>query len=99
MVTMRLRGPRAPTLAVAALLAAFCVVVAVAGATEIYRWVDAEGTVNFGDRPPENRPAQLIEVRPPMSGLPLADDPEAALGQQRRPEAVIEPAAAAPPSQ
>lgn len=96
MVTMLMRGVRAPIFGLATLLSAFCIVIADAGATEIYRWVDAAGTVHFGDRPPEDRPAQLIEVRPPMSGLPLADDPEAVLDRPLRQEAVIEPAASAP---
>lgn len=67
-----------------------------AGATEIYRWVDAEGNVNFGDRPPADHPVQQIQVLPPTGAGPLAqggDAEEAEQAQERpaRPQAVIVP--------
>jgi len=33
-------------------------------ATEVYRWVDADGVVHFGDRPPEGVDARPVSVRP-----------------------------------
>lgn len=44
--------------------------------TEIYRWVGEDGSVYFGDRPPQSRPAERIEVQPPMGALPLPDAEE-----------------------
>jgi hypothetical protein len=44
--------------------------------TEIYRWVDQDGAVHFSDRPPQGRPVERIEVRPPMGALPLPDAEE-----------------------
>jgi hypothetical protein len=44
--------------------------------TEIYRWVGEDGSVYFSDRPPQGRPAQRIEVEPPMGALPLPDAEE-----------------------
>lgn len=37
-------------------------------ADEIYRWVDAEGRVHFGDKPPEN--AERVELTPVPAGDP-----------------------------
>jgi hypothetical protein len=33
-------------------------------AEEIYRWVDENGEVHFGDLPPENTPAEQITIKP-----------------------------------
>jgi hypothetical protein len=62
-------------------------------ATEIYRWVDADGTVHFGDRPPADHPVQQIQVLPPTGAGPLArgEAVEAASDHPVRPEAVIVP--------
>jgi hypothetical protein len=62
----------------------------VAGATEVYRWVDAEGTVHFGDRPPMDRPVEQIEILPPAGALPLPNAEEI-LRRPVRPEARPEP--------
>lgn len=47
-----------------------------AEATEVYRWVDAEGIVHFGDRPPVNRSAEPIEIQPPAGAVPLPNAEE-----------------------
>ena len=36
-------------------------------AEEIYRWVDENGAVHFGDRPPENAAAEQISIQPEQS--------------------------------
>lgn len=64
---------------------------AAANATGIYRWVDAEGTVHFGDSPPPDRRAQQIEVRPPMGDSPQADDAESVPEQPVAPDTMTEP--------
>lgn len=38
---------------------------------EIHRWVDDDGNVHFGDRPPEDRPTESVDVRDPMRAVPL----------------------------
>lgn len=35
---------------------------------DIYRWVDAEGNVHYGDTPPENVEAELVQIEAPPSG-------------------------------
>ncbi len=57
----------------------------VANATEVFRWVDSDGTVHFSDRPQEG--AERVEIRQPStfqappvrrSGRPAETEPEAA---------------------
>jgi len=91
MVNKRLSKGRQVRATGTALLLASTALAGTAAGTEIYRWVDTEGTVHFGDRPPANRPVVQIEVQPPMGGLPLIEDPEAVLRHPVRPEAAIEP--------
>jgi hypothetical protein len=69
---------------------------AVAGSTEIYRWVDEDGSVHFGDRPPEGRQTEKVEVLAPMGALPLPDAEEI-LRRPVRPQADIRPAGAPEP--
>lgn len=38
---------------------------------EVYRWVDEDGNVHFGDQPPEDRPGEQVEIREPMRAVPL----------------------------
>lgn len=67
--------------ATALALGAALMLVSVAAAAEIYRWVDANGKVHYSDRPVAND-AQSVEVRVPESaepgGNPSASDDEAA---------------------
>ena len=57
------------------------------GAGELYRWVDDQGQVHFGDRPPSN-PAVPVQVQPLPAPAPQpADDPYSVMNQVRRLEA------------
>ena len=55
------------------LVAVGCALVAInAGAGELYRWVDADGKVHFGDRPPLEAKAESLEgqLKPVNSAAP-----------------------------
>ena len=52
-----------------------------ASAQEIFQWVDAEGRVIFGDRPPHDREVRSLEVQPGPS-------PEAAQAARERADGV-----------
>ena len=52
------------------LLTVFLLVGAVAGATEVYRWVDSDGVVHFSDRPTEG--AERVELQEPQTISPPA---------------------------
>ncbi len=93
MVNIRLHEIRLIAAAGTAVLLAATAFASAASATEIYRWVDADGTVHFGDRPPADHPVQQIQVLPPTGAGPLAqgEDVEAAPERPARPEAVIVP--------
>lgn len=93
MVTARLRIRRRKAALSLCLVAGIAAISMVAGATEVYRWVDAEGTVHFGDRPPLDRPVEQIEIPPPSGALPLPDAEEI-LRRPVRPEPRPEPAEA-----
>lgn len=76
---MRLFAPlAAPLLAVA--LAGLA---GVADATEVYRWKDANGNTQYGERPPEGVTAQRVALRaepsvapaPPADSTPMATTP------------------------
>jgi len=47
----------------------------------VYRWVDADGRTQFGDRPPSDRSVEEVQIRQPPTpdnaGVPMSD-------QQRR---------------
>lgn len=43
-----------------------------AGAAEVYRWVDDDGNVHFGDAEPLGRQAELVDLE---AEEPLTDDP------------------------
>lgn len=73
---IKIHGCRWPAAFAAAVLVGLVAIVPVADATEVYRWVDAEGNVHFGDRPPIGRPADQIEVRPPAGAVSLPDAEE-----------------------
>ena len=79
-----------PSAAVTVLLLALALSAA-ANATGIYRWVDAEGAVHFGDSPPPDRRAEQIEIRPPMGASPQADDAESVPEQSVAPDTMAEP--------
>jgi len=93
MVNKRLFEIRLIAAAGTAVLLATTALAGAAAATEIYRWVDADGTVHFGDRPPADHPVQQIQVLPPTGAGPLAqsEDVETVLESRPRPEALIVP--------
>ncbi|MCA1789425.1 MAG: DUF4124 domain-containing protein [Thioalkalivibrio sp.] len=76
MVTPRQRSRRQKAALSLCLGAGIAAIAMVADATEVYRWVDAEGTVHFGDRPPMDRPVEQIEILAPAGALPLPDAEE-----------------------
>lgn len=88
--TIAMRGRWRSAAAAAAILAALAVIPPVAGATEVFRWVDADGKVHFGDRPPIDRPAEQVQIRPPMGAVSLPDAEEI-LRRPVRPEGRPEP--------
>lgn len=60
-----------------------------AQATSVYRWVDENGNVVFGDEPPSDRQADQVEIPPAnvIRGLPEAREsrPSAAPGAEAQP--------------
>jgi hypothetical protein len=32
--------------------------------TEVYKWVDERGAIHYGERPPANRPSQIVDIIP-----------------------------------
>ncbi|MCG6117176.1 MAG: DUF4124 domain-containing protein [Aquimonas sp.] len=53
------------------LLAAVCAFPGAAGATEVWRWKDASGITQYGERPPEGVEAERVALRPEPSIAPL----------------------------
>lgn len=76
---MRLFAPLAAPLLVLALAG----LAGVADATEVYRWKDANGNTQYGERPPEGVTAQRVALRaepsvapaPPADSTPVATAP------------------------
>ena len=93
MVNKRLFKIRRVAAAGAALILASTVFAGAAAATGIYRWVDAAGTVHFGDSPPPDQLVQQIELLPPpASGPPIeGEGDEAASEGTSSPQPVIVP--------
>ncbi len=77
--------PRIALTRAAAVAAALLCVSALAAPAGVYRWVDPEGRVHFGDRPPLDRDAQALDVpaRPEPATAPAASDAERLESQQR----------------
>ena len=79
----------------------FSIAAGACAAAEAYRWVDERGVVNYGEKPPEERPARPVDTRP---GGTIETggryDPKAA-GEPRQaqepqgPQVVVVPAAVA----
>lgn len=59
------------------LLTAAFALAGAAHAEELYRWVDAAGTVHFGPNPPKGVEAALVSIQPPPPGAGV-DAPPAA---------------------
>jgi glutaredoxin len=41
----------------------FAVICSSAGAADVYKWIDADGRVQFGDRPPAESSAEQLRIR------------------------------------
>ena len=65
-------------------------------AAEAYRWVDDKGVVNYGEKPPANRPAKpvnteptgVIETSPPGKA---AAEPQRGFDEPRNPQVIAVP--------
>ncbi len=55
---------------VAALVGVGLVAMTATATAEIHQWRDADGQVHFGDRPPADADAEVIEVRPNVYAAP-----------------------------
>ncbi len=76
------------------ILIALTGIAAVAPAAEIYRWVDERGVTQYGEKPPANRPAKLVDGRPAAASV----DAEGKLVEPPKPVAPAAPQVAiAPP--
>jgi hypothetical protein len=85
-----------------ALLLAFAA--GVASAAEAYRWVDEKGVVNYGEKPPANRPARPVNTEPTgviqtsPSGQKGDADRQPGIDESRRPQVVAVPVPVPAPS-
>lgn len=86
---------RKATLYTAVLIAALVTTATDATAIDnVYRWVDEQGNVHFGDKPPENTKAEVIDIQPgpaissqPVAETaPVATDAQPSRAQQQRDE-------------
>jgi hypothetical protein len=72
-------------------------------AAEVYRWVDEKGVVNYGEKPPANRPSQPVNTNPGgtiESGPPYgqkADPAGRTTGGAQNPQAAAVPSVLPPP--
>ena len=75
---------------------------AAVSAAEAYRWVDEKGVVNYGEKPPANRPARPVNTEP--TGVIESGDPSGQKGgagqtdEPRRPQIIAVPVPAPAPS-
>ena len=75
---------------------------AAVSAAEAYRWVDEKGVVNYGEKPPANRPARPVNTEP--TGVIESGDPPGQKGgagqtdEPRRPQIIAVPVPAPAPS-
>ncbi|MGH8640819.1 MAG: DUF4124 domain-containing protein [Burkholderiales bacterium] len=63
-------------------------------AAETYRWVDEKGVVNYGEKPPPNRPAKPVNTEPTgiiESGSSSAQKGDAGKTDERRPQVIAVP--------
>lgn len=63
-------------------------------AADVYRWVDEQGQVHFGDRPPADKDSERVKTRPPASAPTPAAAPS--LGGQAKDDAPAAGEAGAP---
>jgi hypothetical protein len=74
-----------PLLITLSCLAGLAPSLSTAQAAEIYRWVDERGVTQYGERPPANRPAKLVDGRPAAASV----DAEGKLVEPPRPVAPV----------
>lgn len=46
-----------------------CCAAQIAHSADVYRWVDERGVTQYGEKPPTNRPAKLINARPAAASV------------------------------
>jgi len=46
------------------ILLLLCSLAACAAAQDVYRWTDERGAIHYGEKPPANRPAAIVNTRP-----------------------------------
>jgi hypothetical protein len=62
---------------------------------EAYKWVDEKGVVNYGEKPPKNRPSQQVDTTPKVV---IESDPKSAGKTAQPPQATVAPQASASPA-
>jgi uncharacterized protein DUF4124 len=72
-------------------------------AAEAYRWVDEKGVVNYGEKPPPNRPAKPVNTEPTGvigTGDPYGQkaEPQHGSDESRRPQIIAVPVTVPAPS-
>ena len=62
-------------------------------AAEAYRWVDEKGVVNYGEKPPPNRPAKPVNTEPTgvIESSPGQKGDTAQADEPRRPQVIAVP--------
>jgi uncharacterized protein DUF4124 len=77
---------------------------AAVSAAEAYRWVDEKGVVNYGEKPPANRPARPVNTEPTgvietgFSGQKATADPQSGSDEPRSPHVIAVPVPVPAPS-
>lgn len=87
------------------ILPVLCFAAAGAAAQEIYRWTDERGVIHYGEKPPANRPATVVNTRPAAGsvdeqGRPIVvvTTPAPAPQPAVQPQPVFVPVPVAPPA-
>jgi hypothetical protein len=62
---------------------------------EAYKWVDEKGVVNYGEKPPKNRPSQQVDTAPKVV---IESDSQAAKKPAPAPEKAAAPQASTAPA-
>jgi hypothetical protein len=66
------------------LLASLLLVATVAVEAEVFRWVDEQGMVHYGSRPPADADAQTLTLPSGSAGEPVIDDAAAARRERQQ---------------
>jgi hypothetical protein len=62
---------------------------------EAYKWVDDKGVVNYGEKPPKNRPSQQVDTTPKVI---IESDAKAPGKSAQPPQGTVAPQASASPA-